>query len=230
MVAKSATNRSSKRKTGRRKQPGGKKVLRRGKKPERVTDSTWLRDAIADRGLSMRGIAQLAGQNPSRFTRLIQGAQSVTADDVALFANLLGVPADEVLRRFGYAVPAPRVPIVAIVKAGGRVQSVSTSRGDTYSPPGAPPGAQAVQWDASGSHDIYAGATAIVVPAAPGVMPPDAMGRLCLVEPEQPEPLLATVVRSPKRGQIAVRPWGGADIRVLESVRSVAVVTAIYLA
>ena len=71
-------------------------------------DKVWFQRKFADAGMSQRRLAALMELNHAAVSLALQGERKLTLDEAATLARLLGEPFEEIVRRMGIAVPAPR--------------------------------------------------------------------------------------------------------------------------
>lgn len=70
-------------------------------------DAEWFDARLADRGLSREVLAAAAGMTPSDIALVLKDQRELSAQEVARFAELLGVTAQEVADRAGISTPVP---------------------------------------------------------------------------------------------------------------------------
>lgn len=70
-------------------------------------DAGWFDARLAERGLSRAVLAAAAGLSEADLALAFKDQREVSAQDVAAFAELLGVPAAEIAARAGVSTPAP---------------------------------------------------------------------------------------------------------------------------
>ena len=70
-------------------------------------DAEWFDARLGERGLSREVMAAAAGLSPTDLTLVFKDQKEISAREVAVFAELLGVPAAEVASRAGISTPDP---------------------------------------------------------------------------------------------------------------------------
>jgi uncharacterized protein YceH (UPF0502 family) len=70
-------------------------------------DADWFDARLAERGLSRAVMAAAAGLNGEDLTLIFKDQRELSAGEVAVFAELLGVQAAEVAGRAGISTPVP---------------------------------------------------------------------------------------------------------------------------
>jgi hypothetical protein len=70
-------------------------------------DVAWFEAKLAERGLSRRVMAAAAGMSEADLTLAFKDQREISAEEVGIFADLLGEPAAEIASRAGISTPAP---------------------------------------------------------------------------------------------------------------------------
>ena len=70
-------------------------------------DADWFDARLGERGLSREVLAAAAGLSGADLGLLFKDQRELSAGEVAIFAELLGVPAAEVAGRAGVSTPVP---------------------------------------------------------------------------------------------------------------------------
>jgi uncharacterized protein YceH (UPF0502 family) len=70
-------------------------------------DVQWFDARLSERGLSREAMAAVAGLSAADLALVIKDQREISAREVAVFAELLGVEAVEVASRAGVSTPAP---------------------------------------------------------------------------------------------------------------------------
>lgn len=70
-------------------------------------DADWFDARLAERGLTRAVLAAAAGLSDADLALVYKDQREVTAREVAIFAELLGVAASEVASHAGVSTPAP---------------------------------------------------------------------------------------------------------------------------
>ena len=70
-------------------------------------DRQWFEEKLAERGLNPRIMAAAAGMSEADLALAFKDQRELSAEEVGIFADLLGVPAAEVADRAGVSTPVP---------------------------------------------------------------------------------------------------------------------------
>ncbi len=70
-------------------------------------DAEWFDARLAERGLSRRVLAAAAGMSEAELALAYKDQRELSAEEVGVFAEVLGVPPAEVARQAGVSTPAP---------------------------------------------------------------------------------------------------------------------------
>ncbi|MDP3747350.1 MAG: helix-turn-helix transcriptional regulator [Phenylobacterium sp.] len=70
-------------------------------------DAAWFEERLAERGLTRRVMAAAAGLSEAELALAFKDQRELSAEEVGIFADLLGVPAAEVARNAGVSTPVP---------------------------------------------------------------------------------------------------------------------------
>ena len=70
-------------------------------------DRQWFEARLAERSLSQRVMAAAAGMSEAEIVLVFKDQRELSAEEVGIFADLLGVPAAEVADRAGISTPVP---------------------------------------------------------------------------------------------------------------------------
>ena len=70
-------------------------------------DAPWFDAKLAERGLSRRVMAAAAGMSEADLSLVFKDQRELSAEEVGIFADLLGVPATEIADRAGVSTPVP---------------------------------------------------------------------------------------------------------------------------
>jgi uncharacterized protein YceH (UPF0502 family) len=70
-------------------------------------DAEWFDARLGERGLSREVLGAAAGLNPADLALAFKDQREISAREVAVFAELLGVEAAEVARHAGVSTPTP---------------------------------------------------------------------------------------------------------------------------
>lgn len=70
-------------------------------------DRQWFEEKLAERGLNARILAAAAGLSEADIVLVFKDQRELSAEEVGIFADLLGVPAAEIANRAGVSTPVP---------------------------------------------------------------------------------------------------------------------------
>jgi lambda repressor-like predicted transcriptional regulator len=70
-------------------------------------DAPWFDGKLAERGLSRRVLAAAAGMSEDDLTLVFMDQRELSAEEVGVFAELLGVAPAEIARQAGVSTPVP---------------------------------------------------------------------------------------------------------------------------
>jgi hypothetical protein len=70
-------------------------------------DRQWFEEKLAERGLNARIMAAAAGMSEADLALAFKDQRELSAEEVGIFADLLGVSAAEVADRAGISTPVP---------------------------------------------------------------------------------------------------------------------------
>lgn len=70
-------------------------------------DRQWFEEKLAERGLNQRILAAAAGMGEADIVLVFKDQRELSAEEVGIFADLLGVPAAEIADRAGVSTPVP---------------------------------------------------------------------------------------------------------------------------
>jgi len=80
-------------------------------------DRPWFEARLADRGLEAQILAAASGMSPEDLALVFKDQRELSAGEVAIFAELLGVPPAEVARHAGVSTPVPGADPLARIAA-----------------------------------------------------------------------------------------------------------------
>lgn len=207
---------------------------RRGRPaPTRIQiDADWFRDRIEQLRLSHREVAAALMRDPAILSRTLAGGREFDARDVVNLAQVLRVSADEILQHMGYEVAQSGVPVVGRITPDGRISHITTRRGQTITAQ-VGLGSQALIFECpSGPLQPYHGAAVVYTPPSDDIpVPPDAIGRLCIVEADDHvTPVLGTLARASERGRVRLTVFGTGEEMSVSKLHSASMISAIFLA
>ena len=89
----------------------------------RPMNTKWFRDRLRGIELSQRGLAKLLDVDAAAVSYMLRGQRKMTLQEANRIAQILGVPASEVMRQAGIKVEddIKRVPIAGICDAAGAI-------------------------------------------------------------------------------------------------------------
>lgn len=70
-------------------------------------DRDWFMARLAERGLNQRVLAAAAGMSEAEIVLVFKDQRELSAEEVGIFADLLGAPAAEIADRAGISTPVP---------------------------------------------------------------------------------------------------------------------------
>jgi hypothetical protein len=184
--------------------------------------------------LSQGELARLLHKDSSTITHILTGVHRVKLDDAVEIASILRVDIATVLRRLGYDVAAHTVTIRGSLRDSGQITSISARSGSSIAVHVPHAATSAIVCETkTGPLAAYDGAMILYAEAdGPGsYVPPDAIGRLCIVEAaDQVVPLIGTLVRGPNRMlPLTLQPMGGGEpMHLREVFRAMPVLAVIF--
>jgi hypothetical protein len=91
-------------------------------------NTTWFKDRLAERDLSIRRLAKLLELDPSAVSLMLRGKRTMTADEANRISGLLTIPVTEVLAQAGVPIDADarQMPIKAHVDSRGVLTPITT--------------------------------------------------------------------------------------------------------
>lgn len=89
----------------------------------RPMNTKWFRDRLRGIELSQRGLAKLLDVDAAAVSYMLRGQRKMTLQEANRIAQILGVPASEVMRQAGIKVDdnVKRIPIAGICDAAGHI-------------------------------------------------------------------------------------------------------------
>lgn len=69
---------------------------------ETEPDTFWLKERIAEKGMSQRFLAKACGLDESKFSRILTGDRKVELPEIITLAGLLDVSFEKLLAKMGY--------------------------------------------------------------------------------------------------------------------------------
>ena len=70
-------------------------------------DRQWFEAKLAERALSQRVMAAAAGMSEAELVLVFKDQRELSAEEVGIFADLLGVPPTQIADRAGVSTPVP---------------------------------------------------------------------------------------------------------------------------
>ena len=141
-------------------------------------DTTWFRNLLADCKITQRKLADTLNRHPAAVTLLLRGKRRMLPKDASAIAELTGAPLMEVMRRAGVPIPTDPGSLPVDLEADDQ-GTVKKSRRVLRTPaaPGMTSRASVVRWNGLGAESGW-----LLYFDAPGAgVPPEAIGRVCLV-------------------------------------------------
>ena len=145
--------------------------------------------------MSQRRLAALMELNHAAVSLALQGERKLTLDEAATLARLLGEPFEEIVRRMGIAVPAPRGAVLlnhTIDRTGRIIKQQPSGPRTIPAPPGCSANLQAARFACA---DIARLDKLVVFWEPLDRVVEDVSERLCVVEPVGSNDRLARFVR-----------------------------------
>jgi hypothetical protein len=100
-------------------------------------DQDWFTARLAERGLSRAVLAAAAGMSEADLALAWKDQRELSAKEVTIFAELLGVPAAEVAGRAGVSTPTPGAdPLARIAALERRVEMLEAKLAALSKPTG----------------------------------------------------------------------------------------------
>lgn len=92
-------------------------------------NTEWFRTILAEREMSMRGLAKKMELDPASVSLMLRGMRRMTTAEANKIATILGVQVTEVLRQAGVPVSqdAHNVPLVGTIDAHGKVKALKST-------------------------------------------------------------------------------------------------------
>lgn len=198
-------------------------------------DRQWFVEQLRRRKLSQSELARLLHKDSSTITHILTGAHRIKLDDAVSVAGILRTDIATVLRKLGYDVSSHNATIRGAVKGNGQITAISPRSGSAMSVTVPPAATSALICEArTDPMAAYDGAVFLYAEAeGPGsYVPPDAIGRLCIVEAaDQVVPLLGVLSKGPARtSPFTLHPLGGGDAIPLRDIYRAMPVLAIHFA
>lgn len=138
---------------------------------------------LAEKKLSLRGLATRMGMNHSQLSLTFSGARRMTLDEAANLANIFGVPLHKIVENAGVTVKLTngrRVPVIGAVRADGTVEMYkSTTIERTTAPEDVPADSIAVQCRMAGTPLDWMDGFVMFL-RKPDEIDPGSLGRVCL--------------------------------------------------
>ena len=70
-------------------------------------DRQWFEEKLAERGLNPRVLAAAAGMGEAEIVLVFKDQRELSAEEVGIFADLLGVPPTQIAHHAGVSTPVP---------------------------------------------------------------------------------------------------------------------------
>jgi transcriptional regulator with XRE-family HTH domain len=189
-------------------------------KQQRV-NTTWFKDRLAERDLSMRRLAKLLELDPSAVSLMLRGKRVMTADEANRISGLLTIPVTEVLAQAGIQIDddARHLPIKAYVDARGVLTPLTSKNPRRIAAPrDVPANGLAIQIRAPelqmDGWVIFAGAFDLRVTAL--------IDRLCVIEIQSDGHMVGTLKRGYDDERFNLVPFTGAAVSANVAVKAAA--------
>lgn len=168
-----------------------------------VVDTDWFRDRLAARQMSQRGLARAMGLDAAAVSLMLRGKREMKLTEAAEIAQLLGVPADEVIAAAGVRISSGGTQVSIVGTVDGAGECHWKPAGKAPHPGGNLPGnISALQCRTAGTElDHMDGWLLFFHAQAPKGVPADAVGRLSFCKLAKGVVYLAAPHRSYSRGK-----------------------------
>lgn len=168
-----------------------------------AVDTDWFRDRLAQRQMSQRGLARAMGLDAAAVSLMLRGKREMKLTEAAEIAQLLGVPADEVIAAAGVRISSGGAQVSVVGTIDGTGECHWKPLGKTPHPgAGMPANVSALQCRTAGSDmDHMDGWLLFFQAEAPKGVPADAVGRLSFCKLRKGVVYLAAPHRSYSRGK-----------------------------
>lgn len=157
---------------------------------EVTVNTDWFRANLAERKMSMRGLAKKMDLDPASVSLMLRGKRRITTAEANTIAQILSISVTEVLRQAGVPVSedAHSVALVGTIDATGKVKKLS-GKARHQTPPDCPTDGIALQVRCPSS-----AADGWLVFAASATTPPaTALERLCVVHLKSGDTIVGTL-------------------------------------
>lgn len=194
-------------------------------------DKKWFDDRMRDLKLTQSAVAVAIGRDRTVLNRALAGTRTPTGQEIAGLHRVLKASAREILKRLGYQVAQEGVPVVGKIMGDSKISTVTARKGVVLDIAGFPHDAHAYVAETEGTPlSAYEGAAFVcqIAPVGQTPVPPEAVGRLAVVEADaHPLPMLGTVNKVLSRGSVAFTLFGTNERLSLQKVHRVEVVLGI---
>jgi plasmid maintenance system antidote protein VapI len=156
----------------------------------RSVNTDWFRAKLAERELSMRGLAKKMELDPASISLMLRGMRRMTTAEANKIAVILGISVTEILRQAGVPVSedAHTVALTGTIDANGKVKPLK-GKERHQTPPDVPTDGIALQVRCPSS-----AADGWLVFCASATVPPDsALERLCVVNLKGGDAIVGTL-------------------------------------
>lgn len=188
------------------------------RKRDQKIDTLWFQHQIEDKGLSQRKLAKRMRLDPSSVSLMLRGKRYMKVHEAAAIAEILGVPLLEVMGRAGISAAEAKAAASGMVPVVGRVNahSVVTMNGEhtetlVASPADLDPGTLALRYETALT-PLDAVDGWVLYYRQHDHVPPEAVGRLCVVlEVGAEHPRVGFLRRGYEPGEYSLLPYLGAE-------------------
>lgn len=175
---------------------------------------------MADKKLSLRGLAQRMGMGHSQLSLTFSGGRRMTLDEASQLSQIFGVPLHRIVENAGVSIKpnsGRRVQVIGSVKGDGTVDLYPRGTVErTTSPDDMPEDTVAIQCRTSGSPLDWADSMVLFCREPEGV-DPAVMGRLSFCKLKDGPAVLATVRRGYLENSHNLSGFYAKESAVLES-------------
>lgn len=146
----------------------------------RNVDKAWFEQRLADRQISMRGLAKLMNVDPSTVSLMIRGLRGLSSDTAVKMARELNVTTNEIYKRAGLPIKdeAREISVTMYVDADGHCHAIKEADVEKISAPfDVPISGFGLQLRSGGQTDGW-----IVIVDGRSYSPADCLGSMCLYQ------------------------------------------------
>ena len=161
-------------------------------------NTQWFKDRLEESNISQRKLAAMIGVDQASVSLMFHGKRRISMAEAASISTILGVALEDIFFHAGMPKPVESnvIPLSNIVAGNGAVQEPRSKSATVPLPRDLPPTAQALRLEDPLSW--YDGWVFYVVPK--DNVPPEAIGRMCVVETLEREQILGFVRKGYTQG------------------------------